>query len=280
MAAAFCYGVTVAVNRSLARSGASADAVLGIRFAVAAAFLFVLLVVARRPLLPPRGERWRVPLLGAVGYGFQATLFYLALERGTTAAVGLLFYTYPPMVVLLELAAGWSPLDRRRLLAVSLSVLGAVLVVATGGNVAITATGVVLALGAAMCFGTYLLTSERLVRLTDAMTTGAWVALGATLSTSTRALLRGGFEVRGEEVFDLVGLGVATSGAFALMFVALRTLGAGPTAVVMTLEAVFAVVLAALFLDEAVGEGQLAGGACILVAAVLIGRPRRTPAEY
>lgn len=269
--AAFSYGVTVAVNRSLARSGASPDTVLGLRFAVASTCLFLVLAARRRPLLPRRGERGRVVLLGAAGYGFQATLFYMALERGTTAAVGLLFYTYPPLVVLLELTLGWAPLDRRRPVAVGLSALGSVLVVASGGSVTITPTGVALALGAALSFGLYLLTSDRVVRFTDAMTTGAWVAGGAAASTSTVALLRGGFDVRGEQVADLVALGVATAAAFSLMFVALRRLGAGPTAVVMTLEAVFAVILAALFLDEAMGPSQLAGGACILAAAVLIG---------
>jgi drug/metabolite transporter (DMT)-like permease len=73
--------------------------------------------------------------------------------------------------------------------------------------------------------------------------------------------------------------GLATAAAFSLMFAALRRLGPSPTAVVMTLEAVSAIVLAAVFLDETLTALQLIGGVAILAATLLVGLTHEAPAE-
>jgi drug/metabolite transporter (DMT)-like permease len=65
--------------------------------------------------------------------------------------------------------------------------------------------------------------------------------------------------------------GLATAAAFTLMFAALKRIGSSRTAVVMTLEAFFAIVLTAIFLGESVGVVQAVGGVAILGAAAIIG---------
>ena len=56
------------------------------------------------------------------------------------------------------------------------------------------------------------------------------------------------------------------------MFAALARLGARHTSIVMTLEAVFAVGLAALLLGESLGLWQGIGGAALLAATGLVRR--------
>src|SRR5581483_3150791 len=128
IASALSFGVTIVVNRSLATTPLGVSTVLGVRFAIAAVLLLLVLAVRQAPLLPVRGERARVVLLGAVGYMLEATLFFMGLERGTAAAVSLLFYSYPAIVTLLEIAAGWEELQARTLLALALSAAGVVVV--------------------------------------------------------------------------------------------------------------------------------------------------------
>jgi drug/metabolite transporter (DMT)-like permease len=276
MASALSFGVTIVVNRSLATTSLGVSTVLGVRFAIAAVLLLAVLVVKRAPLLPARGERVRVVLLGAVGYMLEATLFFMGLERGTTAAVSLLFYSYPAIVTLLEIAAGWEALVGSNLLALALSAGGVAVVVAAGTDVSITTAGVVFSLLGAACFAVYLLASDRLVRSTDSLTTGAWVAAGASASFLMRGALTGTLRAPGPHLGALVLDGVATASAFVLLFAALRQLGPTRTSVVMTLEALFAIVLAAVFLGEGMRPLQLAGGAAILAATVLMARA--TPA--
>lgn len=246
----------------MATAGLPAGVVLSLRFGVASLVVFLVLAGLRRPLRPVAGERWRVFLLGLVGYGFESMLFFAALERGTAAAVSLLFYSYPAVVTVLERA-----LDRRRVAAVALSTGGTVLVIVAGADVSISVAGALLALAAAAAFAVYLLAGHRLVQGTDALVTGAWVAGGAALWHLARAVAAQSSWPDGHWP-QLLGNGVATAAAFVLMFAALRRIGAGPTSVVMTLEALSAVVLGGLFLGEALRPLQAVGGAAILVATV------------
>lgn len=240
------------------------------RFAVSAVVLFGLLGLRRRPLLPVVGERLRPVLLGAIGYAFQSSLFYSALQRGTAAAVALLFYVYPAFVTLAELSVGKVRASGRLFGALGLSLAGTVLIVVTGDDVDITPAGIAFALGAALAFGTYLLASDRTAGRSDAMVNAAWVAAGAALSLATQGVAFGGLRAPGDAWWLMAANGVATASAFALLFAALGHLGASRTAVVMTLEAFSAVVLSALLLDEVIGPAQIAGGAAILAATVLI----------
>jgi drug/metabolite transporter (DMT)-like permease len=252
--------------------------VLGIRFTSAALLVLALLAAMRRSLLPAPGERVRAFLLGCIGYAIESSLFFAGLQRGTAAAVTLLFYAYPSVVTLIELALGRRP-HPRLLAAIALSAAGTVLVVAAGAEVTITTAGAVFALLSAGSFAVYLLVSHRVITRTDGLTTGAWVALGAGLAQLARAVLGGELQPVGDNWPVMLLNGLATAAAFTMMFAALRRLGPSPTAVVMTLEAVSAIVLAALFLDETLTVLQLVGGAAILAATLLVGLTHETPAE-
>jgi len=119
--------------------------VLGTRFGIAAIATLLLLQVMRKPFLPAPGERVRVFLLGAVGYAFESSCFFAGLERGSAAAVALIFYCYPAIVTLVQ-----RDLSRRALGTVVLSTAGTVLIVTAGAGVDITNTGVAFALLAAI----------------------------------------------------------------------------------------------------------------------------------
>jgi drug/metabolite transporter (DMT)-like permease len=276
-AGAFSYGITIVCNRQLALHGFGPQATLSIRFGVSAAVLFGLLAVLGRPLRPLPGERLRPLLLGAIGYALESSLFYSALQRGTAAAVALLFYVYPAIVTVLELVRREVTFSLRLLGALVLSIGGVSVIVLTGGDVAITAAGILFALGSAVSFAVYLLVSRRAVTRTDPMVNAAWVAFGASLSLTVQGVLTQSLQAPGEDWWLMLANGVATAAAFSLLFAALSRLGASRTAVVMTLEALSGVVLAAVLLGETIGLVQLVGGAAILAATVLISTSRPTP---
>ena len=264
------------LGRTLAEADLAPSFALGVRFSIAVAALLVALAAWRRPLVPARGERFRALLLGVVGYAVQSSLFYMGLERGTAGAVALLFYAYPAMVLITEAALGRDHPGRRGFVALVLSALGTALVVVAGGDVTISAAGAVFSLLAAASFGAYLLTGHALMERTDTMTTAAWVAGGAAVSLLTKSVLEGSLESPDGHWGTMLGYGVSTASAFTLMFAALRRLGPSRTGMALTLEAVFAVVLAGIFLDETLRPLQLVGGAAILAATVLIAlSPRR-----
>lgn len=274
---ALSYGVTVVIGRSLAKAGLGVTTVLGVRFGVAGVALIVVLLARRRSVLPAPGERLRAFLLGAVGYGFESTLFFMGLERGTAAAVALLFYSYPAVVTLLEAVMRRQVPSSRSLLALALAGGGTAVVVVAGGAVTITRAGALISLGSACSFGVYLLVSHAVVHRTDSLTLSAWIALGAALSFVLRGVAGGSLEQPGHHWPVMILNGVATASAFTLMFAGMRRIGPSRTSVIMTLEALCAVMLAAIFLGEHLRPLQLVGGAGILAATILIGLTATTP---
>jgi drug/metabolite transporter (DMT)-like permease len=267
---AVSYGVTVVLGRRLAADGLGPATALGTRFMVAAAVLAVVLKVRGVSLRPEPGETVRLLLLGAIGYAAESTLFFLALQRGTAATCALLFYAYPAIVLLVELARRREHARPPLLAALALSTTGVVLIVTSGQGLAISVLGIVLALGSGLIYAVYLLIGRELGRRSDSMVAACWLAAGAALSYLTRGALIDGLDNPSGHWQLLLGYGLATAVAFWFTFAALARIGASRTAVVMTVEAVTAAALGAAFLGENVGPLQAIGGASVLAAAVLI----------
>jgi len=278
--AALSYGITVVIGRELAKAHLPPADALGLRFGIAGVALVVLLVLTRRPIVPEPGERLRVFMFGAAGYAVESAFFYSGLARGTAAAVTLLFYSYPAVVTVADLV-----INRRRpapqvVVALVLAAGGAGVIAAGSGDVDISGAGIAFSLAAAASFALYLIAGDRLLRRTDSMRIAAGTAVGASASLLTFAAVAGEIRVPAERWWQLLIYGGATASAFAFMFAALRRLGSQRTSVLLTLEAVFAIVLAAIFLDEGLGAAQAVGGAAVLGAAVIISlTPLRPPVE-
>jgi drug/metabolite transporter (DMT)-like permease len=274
LGAAFSYGVVVVVQRSLAKEHLPVSTVVGGRYALASLLLLAVLAASGRPLRPEPGERVRAGLLGLVGYVVHSTLFYLALGHGSAAGVAMLFYLYPAVVAVLEVAARLRPPSARVLAAPVLSGLGVAVVLTRGQQIALAPAGTALALSAAVAVSIYLLASSRLIRRSHPMVTAAWVAGGVAVSMATGGTALAGFSLPADAVGRLVLAGFATAAATTCVYAALPRLGAGPTAIYMALQALVALVLAGVTLGEPITGVHAAGGVALLAGAALASSAR------
>jgi drug/metabolite transporter (DMT)-like permease len=268
---AISYGVTVVIGEDLADAGFGPSTALGVRFTVSGVLLAIVLAVRRAPIFPSRRE----VLIGlglGLAYAFEATFFFLGLERMTAAATALIFYVYPSCVMIIELARGRERPHRGVFVAIGLSTLGTAVVVAAGSEVSVTAVGVLCALGAALSFAVYLLAGREFGVGTDPMTIACWIGFGAGMSNLARGAVTQDLTSPADRMPEIVLYGLATAIAFTLTFAAMRRIGATRVAIVMTLEAVSSIVLAAIFLDESITIVQALGGVAVLAAAVVIAR--------
>jgi drug/metabolite transporter (DMT)-like permease len=266
---ALAYGIATVIGRALAASGVDSATALGIRFSVAAGVLAALMRLRGVPMRPSPGEWLPIILLGAIGYTLESTLFYRSLEHGTAAACILLFYAYPAIVTLFELIRGREQLTAATTAGLVLSITGTAVVVAMGRDVSISVTGVILALAAATAYAAYLVVGRDVRRHTDSMTAACWVAVGAAAASLMRGALSGTLEIPRGHLLQILGYGAVTAAAFALTFAALARVGATHTAVVMTLEAASAVLLAGLVLGEGISIPRRSAG-------LRSSRPRRS----
>jgi drug/metabolite transporter (DMT)-like permease len=277
---AFSFGCTVLFSRTVARDQLAPSVALGIRFGVAGVLLLGLLAVLRRPILPPSGDRLAAVALGLFVYAIESTFFYMGLQRGTAAAVALIFYAYPAVIALAETVAGAIRLRARAVVALVLSISGSAVVAVGGGRVAITATGVLLVCGSIVMFSAYALLSDRVLPRTDSLTAATWTAIGASIGVTLFGAARGQLELPSGHAFAaLVANGVATAAAFTLFFMVLGRIGPTRTGICMALEAVTGIVLAAIFLGESVRPIVAIGGVAVLSGAVLAALVSPAPIE-
>lgn len=268
---ALSYGVTVVVGEDLADAGMGPATALGVRFLISGLLLVVVLRVRRIDVVPSTRQVAVAFGLGLV-YAVESTLFFSALERGTAAAVALIFYAYPAMVTIFEILRGSERAHRTTLAALAMSMMGTAIVVVGGGEVSLTPLGVALALGSAATFSAYLLLGRDHTRGTDPMVIACWVGIGAGVANLAKGAVAQQLTNPSSRALEIVLYGASTAIAFTLTFAAMSRIGASRVAVVMTLEAAASVVLAAVFLGESVKVVQALGGVVVLAAAAVIAR--------
>jgi drug/metabolite transporter (DMT)-like permease len=272
------FGVMPVLTKVAYDDGTSVSGLLSVRFSTAAVVLLVIALWRREPL-PRKGLALRMFLLGAVGYVVESACYFAALTRISAGLTALLLYAYPALVVLLTAVLNRSRPGTRPAVCVVVASVGTALTIGpvAGGQW----TGVLLGLGAAVSYATYIVTSARVVSGVGPFATSAVVMGGAGLVYDGYALSTGAAGPSTGEAWAAV-LAVALFGtvvAVAAFFWALELLGPADTAVISTFEPVVSVVTAALVLGESLTVLQLAGGALVLVAvAVLAKSPGTSPA--
>jgi drug/metabolite transporter (DMT)-like permease len=243
--------------------------ILSIRFAGTAAVLAAVVRLTGRPLAPEPGERLGLVIAGIFGYGTESALYFSALNHGSAAAVTLLFYTYPVIVMLVSIG-----IDRRvpaRLLigALLLSVVGSAIVVVGGSSVDIEPVGIVLSLACATAYSGYLMATDRMLKRTNPMTAGVWLAGSASVANVMYALAFGATALpEGGGWWQLAGMVAFTAGAFVCMLAGLQRIGAVRNAIIGVLEPLAVAVLAWAFLDERITAPVAIGGLLILGGAI------------
>lgn len=258
-------------------AGVGAMTLLTIRFGMASAAFGVLSAVrARRDPGRPRMER-RVVLvalgMGAFGFAAQSGLYFAALDHIDLSLLSLLLYTYPALVTVAAVALGRELLTRGRAAALAAASGGVALVLVGAGGSGADAVGVALALGAAAVYTTYILVADGVIADAPPVPFSAVIMTGAFVSVGSAALLGGALDLH----FDAAGWGwlaalalCATVIPVVTFFAGLRRVGPSNASILSTCEPPITVVLAALVFGEHLGPLQLAGGALVLSAVVLL----------
>ncbi|MGH3992195.1 MAG: EamA family transporter, partial [Pseudonocardiaceae bacterium] len=229
LASAAAFGAMGIFGKLAYDEGATVGTLLAIRFALAAALLWLFVVCSGGARILRALSRRDVGIalaLGAVGYGAQAGGYFAALERLDASLLSMLVYTFPVMVTVTAVALGRESASRRTAVALALASTGLVLVLVGAAAGALDALGTVLGLGAAVVYSAYILISEGVAARVAPLALSTLVCTGAA-TTLTLAGLAGGDlnpgSVTAAGFAWLSGLAVvSTVGAIALFFAGLR----------------------------------------------------------
>jgi len=192
LASALGFGLMAIFAKQAYRDGLDVNALLATRFVLAAAVFWAIVALRARRGGTTRsasdvawpGRRMLLAglALGAIGYSLQAGLFFSALRHIDVSLTSLLLYTYPALVFCAAVALRRERFTRAKAAALVLASGGAGLVLLGGGTGGLNATGVLLALGAAVTYTAYILFADGVVARIAPLLLGALVTTGAAVT--------------------------------------------------------------------------------------------------
>jgi drug/metabolite transporter (DMT)-like permease len=232
----------------------------------------VALMQLRRLVWPQGRSLLLLIAMGGLGYFGQSLCYFAALQYASAGLTALLLYLYPAIVTVLSALLARRRLSPLRMLAVAAALLGTGL--AVGGSLAGSLLGILLGVTAALIYSVYILVGERVTPLAGAMPSATVIMLAAAAAFGLIVWSRGAAFPASPLAWAAVGGIVLLSTVVGIItfFAGMERLGAADAATLSTLEPVVTVVLAAIFLGEAVGRWQIAGGAIILAAVIVLAR--------
>jgi drug/metabolite transporter (DMT)-like permease len=232
-------------------------------------------LLARRERAP-RGRGLAMLVgMGAAGYALQSFSYFTAVDLGSAGLAALLLYLYPAVVALLSRVVLHHPLSRLQALAIGMALLGSLLTI--GRAAGATPLGVFFGALAALIYSVYILTGARLPPGITATGSTAVVTSSAAVVYAAVVLARGP-HLPGTPAGWLAVAAIAvvcTVVAVGLFLAGIARLGPVRASVYSTLEPATTLLLAAIFLGEALTLPRLAGAALILGAVVLLARGER-----
>jgi drug/metabolite transporter (DMT)-like permease len=253
--------------------------------------LLPLLVATRgwqRIKLPARDLAYCF-LLGTLGVAVSNYFYYVAIQRTNVATAIIVQYTAPVWVLFYVVARGQQKLSLQKVIAVALAVTGIALVIgivgtkANGGRaLRLDAYGLIAALLASFSFAIYNVAGHRILARYDRWRVLVWTLTSAAifwLVVNPPSKILAAHYAPAQWIFLFVFSMISVLGAFSLYFLGLQYLEPTRAIIASCLEPVFSILLAALFLGEALRPIQTVGIVCVLAAIVIVQRPGRSAAE-
>ncbi|HKG23184.1 MAG TPA: DMT family transporter [Blastocatellia bacterium] len=275
----FCFGAIGTFAKLAYASGLDSPTLLALRFAVAAAVLWLYFTVSNRGVIRiGRKELAMCAALGLAGYGIFSSLVFKAYESTPASVAGLLFFIYPVFVILID----WM-VSRERpetsLWAGALVILAGIAVGVFGTLGGHLTVGLLLAVAGGAWYAAYVVTTRRLLNNLNPQT----VALYVTTFAAVGFFLMGGPVLshigrvtgRGWLVVAAIAV-ISTVGALLSFFSGLDKLGSSEASQIGTFELIVTLALATLVLGEAITL-PLVTGAAFVLAGMLMGQLKLSP---
>ncbi len=263
------------------------DVATGVLFRSAGTALVVLVIVWAQGVRVQATSRQKAVIVGlGLMIGVQSLLLYSAVARLPVALALLAFNTYPITGALWSWGL-WGQRPERAIalampvillgLALALDVFGATSGLGASGQWAHIGAGVAFALGASAVFGlTLALTQHEVAAIDGRVRTVTTLALAGAVAAVV-VMSQGGPRLPQDTTgwAGLLGLTAFYGTAFTILFTVLPRLGIVGNSALMSVEPVFALVLAWLLLDQAIAPLQVVGALIVVGAVVALGMRRK-----
>ena len=275
--AMFMWGGTWIAGRIVAQELTAPLAAPAIRFLLAGLVLagFALMTEGRIPR-PQTGSEWGIVSgLAMTGIFLYALCFFYGLKHISAGRGALVVALTPVVVALAAWFLGQERMTPLKLAGIAIAMAGCLTVIGNGNPLALlhgaVGIGEWLILGCVLCWTAYTFIGRHATKTLSPLAATLWASLIGAALLGTTAWLQGGAEIAewswrvwASVVFLAIG---GTALAFTWFADGVKRLGAARASVFVNLVPVFAVLQAAVLLDERL-ELPVLGGGLLVIAGV------------
>jgi drug/metabolite transporter (DMT)-like permease len=281
--ASVCFGSSGPLVKPTMDAGLSPQQVASFRIAVAAVLMLAFTAITRPRVL--RLRRTDLPLLfgyGLIGVAAVQLLYFAAVSRIPIGVAMLLEFMAPVLVALWVRFVRRVVLPARMWVGTTLALVGLVMVAEVWHGLRLDALGLLFGIGAALCAAAYFLTGERAVAAIAPLGLVTW---GMVIGAVVTALLAPPWSLPGDILASDADFGawrvpvwallvtcavVSTAMAYVLSINSLRFLPSNVASVIALCEPLVALVMAWLFVGQALTAVQIVGAVVLLTGATVV----------
>ena len=281
--AAVFYGTNPLGTLPLYADGINSGSVLFYRYGLSVAFFFVWLLVRGESLKIRWGHAIKLALLGTM-FAMSSLTLYESFHYMNAGVASTILFSYPIMTALIMVMFYHERVNLRTTLAILLAVSGIALLYRGGGDggTTLSATGVILVLFSSLLYALYIVYVKQFkVEGMSSEKFTAWIIFFGWIALILFMLFKG-------EQFQLLhgtqwlwGIQLAllpTVGSLFLINIAIKLIGATPTAIMGAIEPLTAVAISCLLFGEAFTL-RLAVGIVLILSAVILIILRKGPGQ-
>ncbi len=279
VAAMAMWGGTWIAGRIIAQELSAPLAIAALRFVVAGlALAMVALVTEGAVPMPPSGRAWAAIWgLGFFGIFLYGLCFFFGLQRIPAGRGALVVALNPVVIVIAAWLLGQERMNARKAMGSTIALAGCLTVIGNGDPFALlhgtVGVGEWLIVGCVMTWTAYTFIGRRATQLLSPLATTLHASLAGALLLGIAAFIQGGIDPTAwswrvwASMLFLALFGTAI--AYTWFTDAVHKLGAGHASVFINLVPVFAVLQAAVLLDERLGLPVLFGGLLVIAGVWL-----------
>ena len=267
-----CYGLVPAFSFISFGMGVATETLLFNKFLYASVIIWVFLL-ARRIRVRFSRQAALAMVITCFGYVAMSTSLYVSFNYISGSLATIVSFTFPAMIVTIEMVTHKEPVRLAKIAAVILSFGGLVLIVWSPDIMGGDLIGVAFAFLAAVFYVVYIFGLDiESVRKENSFAVAGYVMTSAAAVNFVRCLISGKpvFAVEPAQIGMMILLSVVCVFlAIVCYAIGVRLIGPGNAALVNTMEPVLACVFSHFLVGDQL-TGRMLVGAALVVAAVLI----------
>lgn len=273
MISAVVFGSMPLMAKIVYQEGGNAVTLTFLRFIIVLPVLYFFVSQNKKISTKVTKEEFKkLLIIGTFGYGGTALTLYMSYNYIASGIATTLHFVYPVLVILAYVILFKYPASSTKLLAVSLTLIGVLLLNDSGGEVSLLGIG--LAFGSAITYSFYVVFLDRsgLKNMHPLKMTMYLCLVASTMmfiyGLSTKTLVIS-MSPLGWGVSTILALMVAFFGV-SLFQIGVSLIGPESTSILSTLEPITSIVIGVVIFNEVITTRMIFGFAAILAAVIII----------